>query len=575
MGFVKIADRKIVDVTKQNLSQVPRSRGGNAIKFIVVHYMGVPNAQSYWLYGGGYGGHYNIFFDGTIYKSADPRTAILWHCGGGLQGSGGHSFYQICTNSNSIGIECACKYTEQVKDASGDSGKWYFTTETQESIIYLVSKLMDEYGIGIDHVIRHYDVTGKICPNPYVKNNNLKTSWTWDQFKARLAEYRRSGGYTTGSSAPTTPSEETKYYRVRKAWADASSQLGAYAILDNAKASCPAGYAVFDWNGKEVYRPKEKAEETATSGLQAASLKGLSEADVVKKVGPLFTKDMEKSGILASVTAAQFILESGYGKTELAQGANNCFGMKKSLSGNTWAGTTWDGKSVYTKKTQEDDGKGNLYTITADFRKYPCVEDSIGDHSAYLLGAKNGSKLRYAGLQGEGSYKKAIQIIKDGGYATDTKYVAKICEIIERWKLTDLDKAAKITPSDPEPAPAEQTLYRVRKTWEDAASQKGAYHILENAKACADQNPGYCVFDEDGKSIYESKSAAVPFLARVDIDDLNIRTGPGTNYSRTQYIPKGVYTIVEVKSGKGSTAGWGRLKSGAGWISLDFAVKLK
>jgi N-acetylmuramoyl-L-alanine amidase CwlA len=39
---------------------------------------------------------------------------------------------------------------------------------------------MDEYGIGIDHVIRHYDVTGKICPNPYVKNNNYKTSWTWD-----------------------------------------------------------------------------------------------------------------------------------------------------------------------------------------------------------------------------------------------------------------------------------------------------------------------------------------------------------------------------------------------------------
>ena len=36
-----------------------------------------------------------------------------------------------------------------------------------------------EYNISFDHVIRHYDVTGKICPNPYVKNNKLKTSWTW------------------------------------------------------------------------------------------------------------------------------------------------------------------------------------------------------------------------------------------------------------------------------------------------------------------------------------------------------------------------------------------------------------
>ena len=574
MGFIKIADRKIIDKTKENLSQVPRSRGGNAIKFIVVHYMGVPNRQSFWLYGGGYGGHYNIFFDGTIYKSADPKTAILWHCGGGLQGSGGHSFHGICTNSNSIGIECACKYTEDVSDASGDSGKWYFTTETQESIVYLVSKLMDEYGISIDHVIRHYDVTGKICPNPYVKNNNLRTSWTWEQFKARLAEYRKSGGYTTGSSAEA-PVQETKFYRVRKSWSDAGSQLGAYTVLANAKANCPTGYAVFDWNGKEIYRPEGKAEETATTGLQASTLKGIGEAAVVQKVGPLFTADMEKSGILASVTAAQFILESGYGQTELAQAANNCFGMKKSLSGNTWAGSTWDGKSIYTKKTQEDDGKGNLYTITADFRKYPCVEDSIGDHSAYLLGAKNGSALRYAGLKGERDYKKAIKIIKDGGYATDTKYVSKICSIIERWNLTALDTAGPVVPSDPEPAPQEQIWYRVRKTWADAASQKGAFHVLENAKECADKNPGFCVFDESGKCVYESKAkASVPFTVRVDREDLNIRTGPGTNYDRTQYIPVGIYTIVEVQDGKGSKAGWGRLKSGAGWISLDYAVKL-
>ena len=134
-----------------------------------------------------------------------------------------------------------------------------------------------------------------------------------------------------------------------------------------------------------------------TTGLQASALKDQSEGDVIKKVGPLCSADMKTSGILASVTMAQFILESGYGKSELAQGANNCFGMKKSLSGNTWSGSTWDGKSIYTKKTQEDDGTGRLYTITADFRKYPCVEDSIADHSAYLLGAMNGKgwRIRY------------------------------------------------------------------------------------------------------------------------------------------------------------------------------------
>lgn len=54
-------------------------------------------------------------------------------------------------------------------------------------------------------------------------------------------------------------------------------------------------------------------------------------------------------------------------------------------------------------------------TITADFRRYSCVEDSIADHSAYLLGAKNGSKLRYENLKGCTDYKKAAQIIKAGG----------------------------------------------------------------------------------------------------------------------------------------------------------------
>ena len=60
--------------------------------------------------------------------------------------------------------------------------------------------------------------------------------------------------------------------------------------------------------------------------------------------------------------------------------------------------------------------------------------------------------------------------------------------------------------------------------------------------------------------------------ADTQLGDLNIRKGPGTNYARTQYIPRGVYTIVEEADGKGATK-WGRLKSGAGWISLDYVTK--
>ena len=200
----RITDRKIIDITAANKSEVPRSRGRNPIQFIVIHYLGVPNADNPYLYGGGYGGHYNIQRDGSIYLAADPHTAIVWHCGGGLQGSGGHQFFGICTNSNSIGIECGVCYTENVKEADGDSNKWYFTEESQESLVWLVSYLMHEYGISMDHVIRHFDVTGKICPNPYVKNNNLNTSWTWQQFKDNLTEYRQKGTITIPGTKDTS-----------------------------------------------------------------------------------------------------------------------------------------------------------------------------------------------------------------------------------------------------------------------------------------------------------------------------------------------------------------------------------
>lgn len=169
----------------------------------------------------------------------------------------------------------------------------------------------------------------------------------------------------------------------------------------------------------------------------------MTEQEFISFMGPLAQADMAKSGVLASVTTAQAILESGYGSTELARNANNFFGMKCSLSGNTWPGSTWDGVSKYRKRTGEEDANGNAYTITADFRKYASAADSVADHSAYLLGAMNGNKKRYAGLKGETDPAKAIGIIKAGGYATDTKYVSKVLSIINKYNLTKYDQGSK------------------------------------------------------------------------------------------------------------------------------------
>ena len=183
--------------------------------------------------------------------------------------------------------------------------------------------------------------------------------------------------------------------------------------------------------------------------------------------------------------------------------------------------------------------------------------------------------MKFSGLDIAGitDYKKVVQLIKDGGYATSLTYVEKLCSIIEKWNLTQYDVKETVEESE--------KWYRVRKTWADAKSQKGAYKVLKNAKACADKNEGYSVYDWNGNVVYASAKTSEPeqkkvsYRVRVSIKNLNIRKGPGTNYDKTgAYTGVGVFTIVEECAGLGSEKGWGKLKSGAGWISLDYVKRI-
>ena len=254
------------------------------------------------------------------------------------------------------------------------------------------------------------------------------------------------------------------FYRVRKTWADEKSQIGAYTQLDKAKECVDQhpGYTAFDENGNAVYpaadtsgssgKTQEQTQASSGSGTQTAAK--TDQEIFIETIGALAKADMAKSGILASVTIAQAILESGWGKSELALNAKNLFGMKCSLSGNTWAGSTWDGKSAYNINTGEY-YSGTYTTVRRDFRRYNSWADSVADHSAYLNGAKNGSKLRYSGLKGQKDYRKAVQLIKDGGYATSPTYTTNLCTLIEKYNLTLYDSGASTTvPATTPAAPA-------------------------------------------------------------------------------------------------------------------------
>ncbi len=70
-------------------------------------------------------------------------------------------------------------------------------------------------------------------------------------------------------------------------------------------------------------------------------------------------------------------------------------------------------------------------------------------------------------------------------------------------------------------------------------------------------------------------NADCPFTVKVSIADLIIRKGVGINTGKTEkYADVGVFTIVEVRTGKGSDAGWGKLKSGAEWIALSYCTRV-
>jgi len=145
----------------------------------------------------------------------------------------------------------------------------------------------------------------------------------------------------------------------------------------------------------------------------------------IDKIGKYAAADMQKSGVLASLTIAQAILESGWGKSGLTVKGNALFGIK--------ATAAWKGK-VYNGLTQECFDGVSMTAVSASFRAYDSWVDSIADHSALLTGAA-----RYKAVIGERDYKKACAAIKAAGYATDPAYSQKLIALIEQNDLARFD----------------------------------------------------------------------------------------------------------------------------------------
>lgn len=158
----------------------------------------------------------------------------------------------------------------------------------------------------------------------------------------------------------------------------------------------------------------------------------MTNQEFITKIGKASQDSWKSHSILPSLTIAQAILESGWGKSKLTVEANNLFGMK--------CGTKWNGDK-YTIKTREQKKDGTNYYVTADFRKYKTWSDCCVDHGVFL------SAKRYDKVRGEKNYKLACKYIKDAGYATDVNYTNLLIQLIEQHKLNKYDEIVFTKPT--------------------------------------------------------------------------------------------------------------------------------
>ncbi len=173
--------------------------------------------------------------------------------------------------------------------------------------------------------------------------------------------------------------------------------------------------------------PARRAGKTATPSGPAPDYA----LEYLNKYSSMAVSEMKRTGIPASITLAQGMLESNYGRSRLATQGNNHFGIK--------CHSNWNGRKIY-----HDDNHRNEC-----FRSYPTAADSYRDHSDFLV---NGSRYRDLFALRSNDYKGWAHGLKKAGYATDPKYPELLIRKIEEYRLWTYDNGstAPVTASQPD-----------------------------------------------------------------------------------------------------------------------------
>lgn len=173
--------------------------------------------------------------------------------------------------------------------------------------------------------------------------------------------------------------------------------------------------------------PQNATTSGTVSGTGNINTAGLSANNVqfLESIHQGAVDGWKKYGVLPSLTGAQAIIESGWGRSALTTQGHNLFGIKGS----------YNGRSI-TMPTYEYYG-GHYVRINDAFRAYPSNYDSIVDHGRFLR--ENG---RYSNLIGQRDYRTVTRLIRQDGYATDPRYTNTLNSVIQSYNLTAWDQEA-------------------------------------------------------------------------------------------------------------------------------------
>jgi hypothetical protein len=152
-----------------------------------------------------------------------------------------------------------------------------------------------------------------------------------------------------------------------------------------------------------------------------------STSDFIQTVGAAAQNSMRTTAVPASVTVAQAILESDWGRSRLARQGNNLFGIKA-------LGNATGPAGIVSLATWEHTGSGDVI-VQAPFRAYYTLEQSIDDHGRFFT-----SNRRYADAMAVAKDARAFaEAIQDAGYATDPSYAGKLIGLMDRYNLYQFD----------------------------------------------------------------------------------------------------------------------------------------